>query len=128
MLTAAGTLDHRLSRFGLGADDYLAKPFELPELIARVTALSRRSSPQRNTVLVCGDVRLDETRKRVMRGDAEIPLSPKEFAVLQVLMEAGGAAPPDSPGPATGWASRLSTQSPPPSTASSTSSLKRAAA
>lgn len=91
MLTAAGTLDDRLSGFGLGADDYLPKPFELPELIARVTALSRRSAPQRNTVLVCGDVRLDGTRKRVMRGDAEIPLSPKEFAVLQVLMEAGGA-------------------------------------
>lgn len=91
MLTAAGTLDDRLSGFELGADDYLPKPFELPELIARVTALSRRSSPQRNSVLVCGDVRLDETRKRVMRGETEIHLSPKEFAVLQVLMEAGGA-------------------------------------
>lgn len=91
MLTAAGTLDDRLSGFELGADDYLPKPFELPELIARVTALSRRSSPQRNSVLVCGDVRLDETRKRVMRGGNEIHLSPKEFAVLQVLMEAGGA-------------------------------------
>lgn len=91
MLTAAGTLDDRLSGFELGADDYLPKPFELPELIARVTALSRRSSPQRNSVLVCGDVRLDETRKRVMRAGNEINLSPKEFAVLKVLMEAGGA-------------------------------------
>ena len=90
MLTAAGTLDDRLSGFELGADDYLAKPFELPELIARVTALSRRSSPQRNSVLVCGDVRVDINRKRVMRGETEIHLSPKEFAVLQVLLEAGG--------------------------------------
>ena len=56
-----------------------------------MTALSRRSSPQRNSVLVCGDVRLDETRKRVMRAGNEINLSPKEFAVLKVLMEAGGA-------------------------------------
>lgn len=94
MLTAAGTLDDRLSGFELGADDYLPKPFEVPELTARVTALSRRSSPQRstvNTVLVCGDVRVDTTRKRVMRGETEINLSPKEFAVLQVLVEAGGA-------------------------------------
>ncbi|WP_297851047.1 response regulator transcription factor [uncultured Corynebacterium sp.] len=91
MLTAAGTLDDRLSGFQLGADDYLPKPFELPELIARVTALARRSSAQRNSVLVCGDVRLDETRKRVLRGSEEINLSPKEFAVLQVLMEADGA-------------------------------------
>lgn len=91
MLTAAGTLDDRLSGFELGADDYLPKPFELPELIARVTALARRSSPQRNSVLVCGDVRVDINRKRVMRGKTEIHLSPKEFAVLRVLMEAGGA-------------------------------------
>lgn len=90
MLTAAGTLDDRLSGFELSADDYLPKPFELPELIARVTALSRRSSPQRNSVLVCGDVRVDINRKRVMRGETEIHLSPKEFAVLQVLLEAGG--------------------------------------
>lgn len=90
MLTAAGTLDDRLSGFELGADDYLPKPFELPELIARVTALSRRASPQRNSVLVCGDVRVDINRKRVMRGETEIHLSPKEFAVLQVLLEAGG--------------------------------------
>ncbi|WP_087117816.1 response regulator transcription factor [Corynebacterium urinipleomorphum] len=91
MLTAAGTLDDRLSGFELGADDYLPKPFELPELIARVSALARRSSPQRNSVLVCGDVRVDVNRKRVMRGETEIRLSPKEFAVLQVLLEAGGA-------------------------------------
>lgn len=91
MLTAAGTLDDRLSGFELGADDYLPKPFELPELIARVAALGRRTSPQRSSVLVCGDVRMDLNRKRVMRGETEINLSPKEFAVLHVLMEAGGA-------------------------------------
>ncbi len=91
MLTASGTLDDRLSGFNLGADDYLPKPFELPELIARVAALSRRNSPKRDSVLVSGDVRMDTVRRRVMRGDKEIMLSPKEFAVLEVLMEAGGA-------------------------------------
>ena len=90
MLTAAGTLDDRLSGFGAGADDYLPKPFDVPELIARVRALGRRSSPARSTVLVCGDVRLDTARRRVMRGEEEIALSPKEFAVLEVLMEEDG--------------------------------------
>ena len=91
MLTASGTLDDRLSGFDLGADDYLPKPFELAELIARVNALARRNSPKRDTVLVAGDLRLDTVRRRVVRGETEIPLSPKEFAVLEVLMEAGGA-------------------------------------
>lgn len=91
MLTAAGTLDDRLSGFGVGADDYLPKPFEVPELIARVQALSRRASPARNCVLVCGDVRVDTARRRVMRGGREIHLSPKEFAILEVLLEEDGA-------------------------------------
>ena len=75
----------------MGADDYLPKPFELPELIARVAALGRRNSPKRDSVLVAGDVRMDTVRRRVMRGETEIALSPKECAVLEVLMEAGGA-------------------------------------
>ncbi|UIZ93312.1 response regulator transcription factor [Corynebacterium sp. CNCTC7651] len=90
MLTASGTLDARLEGFSLGADDYLPKPFELPELIARVEALARRNAPERGEVYRCGDVRLDTFKRTVTRGDAVIPLSPKEFAVLEVLMAAGG--------------------------------------
>lgn len=90
MLTASGTLDARLEGFSLGADDYLAKPFELPELIARVEALARRNAPQRGEVYRCGDVRLDTFRKQVTRDGKAIALSPKEFAVLEVLMAADG--------------------------------------
>ena len=90
MLTASGTLDDRLGGFALGADDYLPKPFELPELIARVAALARRNAPGRGEVYRCGDVRLDPFRREVTRGGQPVALSPKEFAVLEVLMEAGG--------------------------------------
>ena len=90
MLTASGTLDDRLEGFDLGADDYLAKPFELPELVARVRALAKRNAPTRGEVYRCGDVRLDTFRREVTRGDEPVSLSPKEFAVLQVLMEADG--------------------------------------
>ena len=90
MLTASGTLDDRLEGFDLGADDYLAKPFELPELVARVKALAKRNAPSRGEVYRCGDVRLDTFRREVTRGEAPVSLSPKEFAVLKVLMEADG--------------------------------------
>ena len=90
MLTASSTLDNRLEGFDLGADDYLAKPFELPELVARVKALAKRNAPSRGEVYRCGDVRLDTFRREVTRGDEPVSLSPKEFAVLQVLMEADG--------------------------------------
>ena len=90
MLTASGTLDDRLEGFGLGADDYLAKPFEMPELVARVRALAKRTAPERGEVYRCGDVRLDTFRREVTRGGEPVSLSPKEFAVLQVLMEADG--------------------------------------
>ncbi|WP_256478075.1 response regulator transcription factor [Corynebacterium stercoris] len=90
MLTASGTLDARLEGFSLGADDYLPKPFELPELIARVEALARRNAPQRGEVYRCGDVRLDTFRKQVTRGGEPVALSPKEFSVLEVLMAADG--------------------------------------
>ena len=90
MLTASGTLDDRLEGFDLGADDYLAKPFEMPELVARVKALAKRSAPSRGEVYRCGDVRLDTFRREVTRAGQPVSLSPKEFAVLRVLMEAGG--------------------------------------
>ena len=90
MLTASGSLDDRLEGFGLGADDYLPKPFEVPELIARVNALAKRNATARGEVYRCGDVRLDTFRREVTRGGETVPLSPKEFAVLEVLMEADG--------------------------------------
>lgn len=90
MLTASGTLDDRLSGFDLGADDYLPKPFEVPELIARVKALVKRTAPERGEVYRCGDVRLDTFRRTVERAGAQVSLSPKEFAILEVLMRAGG--------------------------------------
>lgn len=90
MLTASGALDDRLAGFDLGADDYLPKPFEVPELIARVNALAKRNLPVRGEVYRCGDVRLDTFRREVTRGGVAVPLSPKEFAVLEVLMEAAG--------------------------------------
>ena len=90
MLTASGSLDDRLEGFGLGADDYLPKPFEVPELIARVNALAKRNAPARGEVYRCGYVRLGTFRREVTRGGETVPLSPKEFAVLEVLMEADG--------------------------------------
>ena len=83
MLTASRTLDARVGGFELGADDYLTKPFEFPELVARLRALGRRSQPARTPVL-------DPFRREVYRDGRFIHLSPKEFAVLQVLMEAEG--------------------------------------
>ncbi|SOD61837.1 two-component system, OmpR family, response regulator VanR [Streptomyces zhaozhouensis] len=90
MLTAAGSLWDRVSGFEIGADDYLPKPFELPELVARLRALERRAQPARPPVLESLGVRLDPFRREVARGGREVRLSPKEFAVLQVLMKAEG--------------------------------------
>lgn len=90
MLTAARSLDDRVGGFELGADDYLTKPFEFPELVARVRALARRSQRATAPVLASAGVRLDQFRHRVTRDGAQVRLSPKEFAVLQVLMEAAG--------------------------------------
>lgn len=90
MLTASGTLDDRLEGFDLGGDDYLPKPFDVPELIARVKALAKRNAPARGEVYRCGDVRLDTFRRTVERAGAQVNLSPKEFAILEVLMRADG--------------------------------------
>lgn len=90
MLTASGTLDDRLEGFAIGADDYLPKPFEVPELIARVQALAKRAVPTQGEVFRCGDVRLDTFRKQVTRGGLPVALSPKEFRVLEVLLRYGG--------------------------------------
>ena len=90
MLTAARTLGDRVAGFELGADDYLLKPFEFPELVARLRALERRSQPARPPVVEAHGVRLDAFRREVYRDGRLVRLSPKEFAVLQVLMNADG--------------------------------------
>jgi len=91
MLTAAGSLEDRVEGLGIGADDYLAKPFHLVELVARVRALSRRSRPALAPTLAHGDLELDSARHKVTRAGRPIALSPKEFAVLELLLGADGA-------------------------------------
>jgi DNA-binding response OmpR family regulator len=90
MLTASGELDQIVEGLTLGADDYLAKPFAFPELVARVQALGRRPRRTLPAVLVRRDVELDPARHEVRRGDAPVELQRKEFAVLRVLLEADG--------------------------------------
>jgi DNA-binding response OmpR family regulator len=91
MLTAAGTLEDLVEGLSLGADDYLPKPFRFAELVARIQALARRSSPSRPPVLRRGDVELDPARRAVARAGTPIDLARKEFGVLEVLMGADGA-------------------------------------
>ncbi|MFC5949860.1 response regulator transcription factor [Pseudonocardia lutea] len=91
MLTASGTLEDKVDGLSRGADDYLAKPFDFPELVARVRALGRRSAPAVPPVLVAGDVALDPARRTVTRAASPVELTRKEFGVLEVLMGAGGA-------------------------------------
>ncbi|GAB7042102.1 MULTISPECIES: response regulator transcription factor [Catenuloplanes] len=90
MLTAARTLRDRVAGFELGADDYLAKPFEFAELVARLRALERRIAPARPPVAESHGVRLDPFRREVYRDGRLVRLTPKEFAVLHVLMNAAG--------------------------------------
>ena len=90
MLTAAGTVNDRVEGLGIGADDYLPKPFAFVELVARVQALARRSAPPLPPNLAHGDLRVDTARRIATRAGRRLPLSPKEFAVLQCLLAAQG--------------------------------------
>jgi len=90
MLTAAAELDDKVMGLAIGADDYLAKPFAFAELIARIRALGRRSSPPLPPVLERTGIRLDPNRREVTRDGTPIVLTNKEFAVLEVLMRAQG--------------------------------------
>jgi DNA-binding response OmpR family regulator len=90
MLTAASTIADRVDGLGLGADDYLPKPFDFAELVARVRALARRSAAAVPPVLASADVSLDPARRIVFRAGRRLDLSPKEFAVLEYLLAAGG--------------------------------------
>jgi DNA-binding response OmpR family regulator len=91
MLTAAGGIEDRVQGLGLGADDYLPKPFAFAELVARVRALARRAQPALPPVLECADLQLDSARRLAHRGGERLDLSAKEFAVLELLMGAQGA-------------------------------------
>ncbi|QFG23079.1 response regulator transcription factor [Actinomadura sp. WMMB 499] len=91
MLTASGTVRDRVDGLGLGADDYLGKPFSYDELVARVLALGRRSRPALPPVIEHAGITLDVSRRQAHRNGRRLDLSPKEFAVLETLMRADGA-------------------------------------
>ena len=90
MLTARDAVEDRVSGLDVGADDYLTKPFAFEELLARLRALTRRAPPERPTVLEVGDLRLDPAAHRAWRGDQELDLSAKEFALLELFMRRPG--------------------------------------
>ena len=90
MLTAASTVADRVDGLGIGADDYLPKPFDFAELVARVRALARRSAPAVPPVLVRGGLSVDPARRVAVRDGRRLDLSPKEFAVLECLLAPGG--------------------------------------
>src|ERR671914_1928193 len=92
MLTARGQVEDRVEGLDAGADDYLPKPFALPELLARVRALTRRpqGAPTESATVRVGDVTLDPVRHEVRRGDDRVELTAKEFALLAALMQSPG--------------------------------------
>jgi two-component system OmpR family response regulator len=90
MLTARDAVADRVAGLDAGADDYLPKPFSFAELLARLRALVRRGGAERPTVLEVGDLRLDPATHQVWRGEAEIELSGKEFALLETFMRRPG--------------------------------------
>ena len=91
MLTGRGEEADRVRGLSAGADDYVVKPFSVPELMARVRALLRRSRPARVAErLTAGDLELDRATQRVRRGDRDIRLAPKEFRLLECLLERPG--------------------------------------
>jgi DNA-binding response OmpR family regulator len=94
MLTAAAQMDDLVEGLGLGADDYLAKPFDFPVLVARIAALLRRAQPALPPVLRHGNLTLDLAQRRASRGSRPLDLAPKEFGVLELLLAASGRIVP----------------------------------
>lgn len=91
-LTARDTLDDRVGGLDAGGDDYLVKPFSFPELLARLRAVTRRGPVERPTILEVGSLRLDPAARRAWRGETEVLLSGKEFALLEAFMRRPGQA------------------------------------
>ena len=91
MLTGSTGVDDLVDGLGLGADDYMGKPFAFAELVARVRALGRRAGEARPAVLRAGDIELDPARHTAVRAGRDLDLSPKEFGVLEILLGADGA-------------------------------------
>jgi two-component system OmpR family response regulator/two-component system copper resistance phosphate regulon response regulator CusR len=90
ILTALGSVDDRVKGLQTGADDYLVKPFALPELLARIEAICRRASTKPAAVMQVGDLTLDLATRRVTKGDVEIDLTPTEFSIFELLMRHAG--------------------------------------
>jgi two-component system OmpR family response regulator len=90
MLTARDAVEDRVAGLDTGADDYLTKPFSFAELLARLRALARRGPIEKPPVLEVGTLRLDPRTRQAWRGDAELPLSTKEFALLETFMRRPG--------------------------------------
>ncbi|MGN6167201.1 MAG: response regulator transcription factor [Solirubrobacteraceae bacterium] len=90
MLTAASTIRERVEGLELGADDYLPKPFDFAELVARIRALGRRAVAPLPPTLAHGDLTLDSARRVAFRGQRRLELSPKEFSLLECLLRAEG--------------------------------------
>jgi len=90
MLTARDEVGARVQGLDAGADDYLVKPFSMLELSARLRALARRDDRSRPVLLAVGDLRLDPASKRAWRGEQELDLSPKEFALLELFLRSPG--------------------------------------
>lgn len=90
LLTARGAVGDRVSGLDAGADDYLTKPFSFAELLARLRALTRRGAGERPAIVEVGSLRLDPSTRRVWRGEVEVALSTKEFALLEVMMRRPG--------------------------------------
>ena len=94
MLTGAATNEEMIAGLGLGADDYLPKPFAFAVLLARIAALARRAQPSIPPVLEHGDIMLDTARRLVQRAGRPLTLRPKEFGVLELLLAAQGRTVP----------------------------------
>ena len=90
MLTARDGVEDRVEGLDSGADDYLTKPFSFAELLARLRALTRRGAPERPAVLEAGSLRLDPATRQAWRGEVELELSAKEFALLEIFIRRAG--------------------------------------
>jgi len=86
MLTAKGSVEDKIAGLDYGADDYLPKPFDMAELMARIRSLLRRTSESKDTILTVGDVSLDTKTREVSKGGVPVELTPKEFSILEFLL------------------------------------------